>query len=128
MARITVEDCLDHVDNRFDLVIFATKRARQLANGVEPLIPWANDKPTVVALREIAEGVLTQETVAAVEVETRATPGRADPGDADRRGAGGRAGDRGALLRRWRVRYRIPGASASRPRPAVRVHAHDSGT
>jgi DNA-directed RNA polymerase subunit omega len=69
MARITVEDCLDHVDNRFDLVIFATKRARQLANGVEPLIPWANDKPTVVALREIAEGVLTQETVAAVEVE-----------------------------------------------------------
>ncbi len=69
MARITVEDCLDHVDNRFDLVIFATKRARQLANGVEPLIPWGNDKPTVVALREIAEGVLTQETVAAVEVE-----------------------------------------------------------
>ncbi|MBP6807809.1 MAG: DNA-directed RNA polymerase subunit omega [Chromatiaceae bacterium] len=69
MARITVEDCLDHVDNRFDLVIFATKRARQLANGVEPLIPWSNDKPTVVALREIAEGVLTQETVAAVEVE-----------------------------------------------------------
>ena len=69
MARITVEDCLDHVDNRFDLVLFATKRARQLANGVEPLIPWANDKPTVVALRETAEGVLTQETVAAVEVE-----------------------------------------------------------
>lgn len=69
MARITVEDCLDHVDNRFDLVLFATKRARQLANGVEPLIPWSNDKPTVVALREIAEGVLTQETVAAVEVE-----------------------------------------------------------
>lgn len=69
MARITVEDCLEHVDNRFDLVLFATKRARQLANGVEPLIPWANDKSTVVALREIAEGVLTQETVAAVEVE-----------------------------------------------------------
>ena len=69
MTRITVEDCLDHVDNRFDLVLFATKRARQLANGVEPLIPWANDKPTVVALREIAEGVLTQETFAAVEVE-----------------------------------------------------------
>jgi DNA-directed RNA polymerase subunit omega len=69
MARITVEDCLGHVDNRFDLVLFATKRARQLANGVEPLIPWANDKPTVVALREIAEGVLTQETVAAVEAE-----------------------------------------------------------
>ncbi|MCO5762758.1 MAG: DNA-directed RNA polymerase subunit omega [Chromatiaceae bacterium] len=69
MARITVEDCLDHVDNRFDLVLFATKRARQLANGVEPLIPWANDKPTVVALREIADGVLTQEAVDAVERE-----------------------------------------------------------
>jgi DNA-directed RNA polymerase subunit omega len=69
MARITVEDCLEHVDNRFDLVLFATKRARQLANNVEPLIPWANDKATVVALREIAAGVLTQETVAAVEVE-----------------------------------------------------------
>ncbi|NCA88136.1 MAG: DNA-directed RNA polymerase subunit omega [Gammaproteobacteria bacterium] len=69
MARITVEDCLDHVDNRFDLVLFATKRARQLANGVEPLIPWANDKPTVVALREIADGVLTREAVEVVERE-----------------------------------------------------------
>ena len=69
MARITVEDCLDHVDNRFDLVLFATRRARQLASGVEPLIPRANDKPTVVALREIAAGVLNQETVAAVEQE-----------------------------------------------------------
>lgn len=69
MARITVEDCLDHVDNRFDLVLFATKRARQLASGVEPLIPWANDKPTVVALREIADGVLTQEAVEVVERE-----------------------------------------------------------
>ena len=69
MARITVEDCLDHVDNRFDLVLFATKRAQQLANGVEPLIPWANDKPTVVALREIADGVLTQEAVEVLERE-----------------------------------------------------------
>lgn len=57
MARITVEDCLDHVDNRFDLVIVATKRARQLAiTGAEPVVPWDNDKPTVVALREIAAG------------------------------------------------------------------------
>ena len=39
MARITVEDCLEHVDNRFNLVLLATKRARQLAGGVEPLIP-----------------------------------------------------------------------------------------
>ena len=65
MARITVEDCLDHVDNRFDLVLLATKRARQLAAGVEPLLPWENDKPTVVALREIAEGLVTSETVEA---------------------------------------------------------------
>ena len=69
MARITVEDCLKNVDNRFDLVLFATKRARQLANGVEPLIPWSNDKPTVVALREIASGVLSQAAVEAVERE-----------------------------------------------------------
>ncbi|WP_295882912.1 DNA-directed RNA polymerase subunit omega [uncultured Thiohalocapsa sp.] len=64
MARITVEDCLDHVDNRFDLVLLASKRARQLANGVEPMLPWENDKPTVMALREVAEGVVKPETLA----------------------------------------------------------------
>lgn len=63
MARITVEDCLEHVDNRFDLVLLATKRARQLSKGVEPLIPWQNDKPTVVALREIASGVVNSKVV-----------------------------------------------------------------
>jgi len=61
MARITVEDCLDHLDNRFDLVLMAAKRARQLANGVEPLLPRENDKPTVIALREIAENLITQD-------------------------------------------------------------------
>lgn len=61
MARITVEDCLDNLDNRFDLVLMAAKRARQLANGVDPLIPWENDKPTVVALREIADGLITRD-------------------------------------------------------------------
>ena len=56
MARVTVEDCLDNVDNRFELVMLATKRARQLATGgKEPKVAWENDKPTVVALREIAE-------------------------------------------------------------------------
>jgi len=56
MARVTVEDCLAHVDNRFQLVLMATRRARQLATGgKDPLVPWGNDKPTVVALREIAE-------------------------------------------------------------------------
>ncbi len=63
MARITVEDCLDHVDNRFDLVLLATKRARQLVNGVEPLLEWENDKPTVMALREIAEGLVDDQVV-----------------------------------------------------------------
>ena len=57
MARVTVEDCLDNVDNRFQLVMVAAKRARQLATGgKEPKVEWENDKPTVVALREIAEG------------------------------------------------------------------------
>jgi len=73
MARITVEDCLQHVDNRFDLVLLATKRARQLAGGVEPMLPWQNDKPTVMALREIAEGVLSSEIVAAAEQEEEDT-------------------------------------------------------
>ena len=58
MARVTVEDCLDKVENRFQLVLVATKRARQLANGVIPLVDWENDKPTIVALREIAEGLI----------------------------------------------------------------------
>lgn len=58
MARVTVEDCLDHVENRFQLVLLAARRARQLAMGQEPKVPWENDKPTVVALREIAESKL----------------------------------------------------------------------
>lgn len=62
MARITVEDCLDHVDNRFELVLVATKRARELVmTGQEPMVPWQNDKSTVVALREIAQGLVKKE-------------------------------------------------------------------
>ena len=57
MARVTVEDCLGAVENRFELVLVAAKRARQLATGNKELfLPWDNDKPTVMALREIAEG------------------------------------------------------------------------
>lgn len=57
MARVTVEDCLDHVENRFILVLEASRRARQLATtGAEPAVDWDNDKATVVALREIAQG------------------------------------------------------------------------
>ncbi|KJJ95244.1 DNA-directed RNA polymerase subunit omega [Pseudomonas sp. BGr12] len=64
MARVTVEDCLDNVDNRFELVMLATKRSRQLATGgKEPKVPWENDKPTVVALREIASGLIDNEIV-----------------------------------------------------------------
>jgi DNA-directed RNA polymerase subunit omega len=59
MARVTVEDCLGKVDNRFQLVLVATKRARQLAKGAQPFVDWENDKPTVVALREIAEDFVT---------------------------------------------------------------------
>lgn len=62
MARITVEDCLDHVDNRFELVLVATRRARQLYNrGAEPLVDEENDKPTVIALREIAADLIDDE-------------------------------------------------------------------
>lgn len=60
MARVTVEDCLTKVDNRFQLVLVATKRARQISLGAEPLVEEENDKPTVLALREIAEGLVTK--------------------------------------------------------------------
>ena len=62
MARVTVEDCLEHVANRFELVMVATKRAREIAvRGEQPLVDWENDKPTVVALREIAAGLIKPE-------------------------------------------------------------------
>lgn len=61
MARLTVEDCLDNVENRFELVLVAAQRARQIAMGAEPLVPVDNDKPTVMALREIAENLINKE-------------------------------------------------------------------
>ena len=67
MARITVEDCLDHVDNRFELVMVGSKRARQLATGGRPaLVPEENDKPTVIALREIEAGLVTADILTEV--------------------------------------------------------------
>lgn len=64
MARVTVEDCLQHVDNRFELVLIASKRARQIAKeGIDPLVPWDDDKPAVVALREIADDLLPKQAV-----------------------------------------------------------------
>jgi DNA-directed RNA polymerase subunit omega len=59
MARITVEDCVDNIDNIFEMVLVAAKRARRIAHGAEPLVDRANDKPTVLALREIAAGHVT---------------------------------------------------------------------
>jgi len=67
MARITVEDCTHQIDNLFELVIVAAKRARKLANGAEPLVEWENDKPTVVALREIAEGLINEQILEEIE-------------------------------------------------------------
>jgi len=61
MARVTVEDCLENVDNLFQLVLLASQRARRLANGAEATVPVDNDKATVLALREIAAGNITPE-------------------------------------------------------------------
>ena len=61
MARVTVEDCLENVDNRFELVRLAARRARQLAQGKDALVDPENDKPTVIALREIADGLIDEQ-------------------------------------------------------------------
>ncbi len=63
MARLTVEDCLENVDNRYDLVMLASKRARQIAMGAEPLVAVDRDKPSVIALREIAENLVNNENI-----------------------------------------------------------------
>lgn len=67
MARVTVEDCLKNVKNRFELVVLAAKRARQIMRGKEPKVEWDNDKPTVVALREIAAGFTNMQNVNSTE-------------------------------------------------------------
>jgi DNA-directed RNA polymerase subunit omega len=68
MARVTVEDCLENVANRFELVMVASKRSRQIATGgKEPLVDEESDKPTVIALREIAEGLVTADILVKVE-------------------------------------------------------------
>ena len=64
MARVTVEDCLEKIKSRYDLIILAAKRARQLAvGGRKPPLEWENDKPTVMALREIAAGSVSSENI-----------------------------------------------------------------
>lgn len=75
MARVTVEDCLDNVENRFELVMLATKRSRQIATGgKDPKVAWENDKPTVVALREIAAGLITNEILAQEAIQDQQEP------------------------------------------------------
>ena len=69
MARITVEDCLEHIENRFDLVLLAARRARQIAQGADPLVPAENDKPTVLALREIAENLISESSMDEMEAQ-----------------------------------------------------------
>jgi DNA-directed RNA polymerase subunit omega len=71
MARITVEDCLEHVENRFDLVLLAARRARQISQGADPLVPAENDKPTVIALREIAENLINAASMDEMEAQAR---------------------------------------------------------
>jgi len=67
MARITVEDCLDNIENIFEMVLVAAKRARRVAHGADPMVELENDKPTVIALREIAEGHVTPAILEEVE-------------------------------------------------------------
>ncbi len=74
MARVTVEDCLQNVDNLFELVLLASQRARRIANGAEAAVPLENDKPTVVALREIAAGMVTPEMLREPEPEPPPAP------------------------------------------------------
>jgi DNA-directed RNA polymerase subunit omega len=67
MARITVEDCLENIENIFEMVLVAAKRARRVAHGAETMVELENDKPTVIALREIAEGHVTPSILEEIE-------------------------------------------------------------
>ncbi len=68
MARITVEDCLENIGNIFEMVLVAAKRARRVAHGAEPMVELENDKPTIIALREIAAGHVTPAILDEIEV------------------------------------------------------------
>ncbi len=79
MARVTVEDCLHAVENRFELILAASKRARQISIGQAPFVDQGNDKPTVVALREIAEGKISRDILDTVSAEDHAQPSLTSP-------------------------------------------------
>ena len=67
MARMTVEDCVANIDNIFEMVLVAAKRARRIAHGADPMVELENDKPTVLALREIADGLVTPSILEEIE-------------------------------------------------------------
>ena len=113
MARVTVEDCLDTIDNRFELVLAATRRARQVAHGSQPFVDWENDKPTVVALREIADGYVTSE-ILNVEAEAAEALGALD--DAAEAAAGEAAADAAATSTEPGVD--APGVTPDEEKPA----------
>ncbi len=69
MARVTVEDCIDAVPNRFELVVTAAQRARMIANGADPMVEEASDKPTVIALREIADGAVNDDNIGELQAD-----------------------------------------------------------
>jgi DNA-directed RNA polymerase subunit omega len=81
MARITVEDCLDNIENIFEMVLVAAKRARRVAHGADPMVDLENDKPTVVALREIAEGLVSPSILEEIEEPVTEELMQSDPAD-----------------------------------------------
>ena len=100
MARVTVEDCLPAVKNRFDLVLVASRRARKLALGATPLLEAENDKPTVIALREIAAGLINAEILDEMEAkEKQAEECAEDAREEDNSPVFGENGSRGSRKR-----------------------------
>ena len=81
MARITVEDCLENIDNIFEMVLVAAKRARRIAHGADPMVELENDKPTVLALREIADGLVTPAILDEIEQPATDELMQSDSGD-----------------------------------------------
>ncbi|HSH83627.1 MAG TPA: DNA-directed RNA polymerase subunit omega [Guyparkeria sp.] len=74
MARVTVEDCLEKIPNRFELVLTAARRARQIEYGAEPLVPMGKEKPVVIALRELGEGKIDRTRIDEIENQIRMSP------------------------------------------------------
>ena len=81
MARITVEDCLDNIDNIFEMVLVAAKRARRIAHGADAMVELENDKPTVLALREIADGLVTPSILEEIEQPATEDLMQSEPSD-----------------------------------------------